>query len=218
MERGGTTATRIVASIWGRARRARTGGLLLIGTVALLTQPATLRAQADTAAREITAAGVFRASALVDSVFVDRQLARAIVDGGDFTAYLMARLGARALPPDFGFRVTIDTTLLRVAGRIADLPPDARRALAGLVMVLPAETRLEAQIELLSAGREAVRFRLRGATVQGIPVPETFLASILAEVGRQYPVLTPTGRDLLVQIPEGARIRLAAGAVELIGP
>ena len=199
-------------------RRAKACGLLLACLLALSSQSNRLLAQTDSSARAITPAGVFRASALVDSVFVDRQLARATVDGGDFAAYLMARLGARALPPDFGFRVTVDTTLLRIAGRIADLPPDARRALAGLVMVLPPDTQLEAQIELLTAGREAARFRLRGATVQGLPVPEAFLASMLAEVGRQYPVLTPTGRDLLVQIPAGASMLLQPGVVELIGP
>jgi len=177
-----------------------------------------LSAQSDPGPRAITPEGVLRASALVDSVFVDRQLLRATVDGGDFAAYLMARLGARALPPDFGYQVLVDTTLLRIGGRIADLPPEARRALAGLVMVLPPDTRLEAQIELLSAGREAARFRLRSATVQGIPVPEAFLASMLAEVGRQYPALTPSGRDLLVQIPTGSSIFLLPGAVELIGP
>jgi hypothetical protein len=85
-------------------------------------------------------------------------------------------------------------------------------------MVLPPDTRLEAQIELLPAGPEAARFRLRSATVQGIPVPEAFLGSMLAEVGRQYPALTPSGRDLLVQIPTGARMVLLPGAVELIGP
>ncbi len=206
------------SAIWGRGRRAKVRGLLLLCLIAPIGRPTGLSAQSDPGPRAITPAGVFRASALVDSVFVDRQLPRATVDGGDFAAYLMARLGARALPPDFGYQVLVDTTLLRIAGRIADLPPEARRALAGLVMVLPPDTKLEAQIELLSAGREAARFRLRGATVQGIPVPESFLASMLAEVGRQYPALTPTGRDLLVQLPTGASMVLLPGAVELIGP
>ncbi len=204
--------------IW-RRRPGRTGrAVLLLCLTALCALPGALAGQADSAARAITPEGIFRASALVDSVFVDRQLDTALVDGGDFAAYLMARLGARALPPDFGFRVTVDTTLLRIAGRIADLPPEARRALTGLVMVLPPETLLEAQIELLGAGPEAIRFRLRGATVQGVAVPEAFLSTMLAEVGRQYPALTATGRDLLVQIPRGAAMQLLPGAVRLIGP
>ncbi|MEO8635068.1 MAG: hypothetical protein ABI587_07315 [Gemmatimonadales bacterium] len=217
-ERDVAAAVGGMAPIWGRVRWAKAGMLLLACLCLLWGLPIPLAGQSDTSAREITPAGVFRASALVDSVFVDRQLPNARVDGGDFAAYLMARLGARALPPDFGFRVTVDSTLLRIGGRIADLPPDARRALAGLVMILPPETQLEAQIELLTAGPEVARFRLRGATVSGIPVPEAFLATMLADVGRNYPALTPTGRDLLVQIPAGASIRLLPGMVALIGP
>jgi hypothetical protein len=41
---------------------------------------------------------------------------------------------------------------------------------------------------------------------------------MLAEVGRQYPALTSTGRDLLIQIPPGAGMTLSNGTVELIGP
>jgi hypothetical protein len=162
--------------------------------------------------------GVLRASALVDSVFVDHQLGRATVDGGDFAAYLMARLGASNLPRDFGYRVAIDTSGIRIGGRVADLPPEARRALAQLIMILPADTRLEAQIALQSAGREAVRFHLQGATIHGIPVPETLLQPMMAQVGRQYPALTGSGRDLLVQVPLGGRVELVPGGVRLTGP
>jgi hypothetical protein len=87
-----------------------------------------------------------------------------------------------------------------------------------MVFLLPPETRLEGQVELLPAGKEAVRFHLAGATVQGVPVPEALFASLMADIGRQYPALTATGRDLFVQIPAGARIRLVPGGVELIGP
>lgn len=172
----------------------------------------------DSSARPISTDGVVRASALVDSVYVDHLLPNALVDGGDFTAYLMARLGVRTLPPDFGYRVTVDSTLIRIGGRIADLPLEARQALAQLVLVLPPETRLEAQVELLPAGREAVRFHLRGATVQGLAVPEPFLGPIMADIGRRYPALTATGRDLYVQVPAGARMQLVNGGVLLTGP
>lgn len=191
---------------------------LLLACAAPARAAAQAEAAWDTTARVIAAGGVLRASALVDSVYVDRRLPRATVDGGDFTAYLMARLGVRQLPPDFGYRVRIDTTGIRIAGRIADLPAEARRALAQLVMVLPQDTRLEAQVELLPAGREAVRFHLRGATVQGIPVPEALLAPIMAGIGRQYPALTPSGRDLYVQVPDGASMALIPGGVLLVGP
>lgn len=188
--------------------------------LALLLASGTAAAQTDSVAdpRHIAPEGVFRASALVDSVFIDRLLPQAIVDGGDFAAYLMARLGARDLPPDFAFTVEIDTALIHVAGRIADLPPDARQALSQLVLLLPADMRLEAQIELARAGREAVRFHLRTITVQGVPIPETFLAALMADIGRQYPALTASGRDLYVQVPAGATITLIPGAVTLNGP
>jgi hypothetical protein len=192
---------------------------LFAAPLALLCLASPLQGQAaDSAARPITPDGVFRASALVDSVYVYRLLRESTVDGGDFTAYLMARLGARNLPPDFGYKVTVDTILLRIGGRIADLPAEARQALSQLVMVLPMETRLEAQVELQRAGREAVRFHLRSATVQGVPVPESFLAPIMADIGRRYPALTATGRDLYVQVPAGAKMRLVAGGVILTGP
>jgi hypothetical protein len=172
----------------------------------------------DTASLRISSEGVPRASALVDSVYVDRLLHQATIDGGDFTAYLMARLGVRDLPPDLGYRVTIDSTLIRIGGRIADLPPEARRALAQLVMLLPAETRLEAQVELLPAGKQAVRFHLRSATIQGVPVPEAFFAPLMSDIGSRYPALTATGRDLYVQLPAGAKMQLVPGGVTLTGP
>lgn len=178
-----------------------------------------LRAQqADSAWRPIATEGVLRASALVDSVYVDRQLREATVDGGDFTAYLMARLGIRALPDDFGYRVRVDSTRIRIGGRIADLPQDAQRALAQLVLLLPPATRLEAQVTLLPAGKEAVRFHLTGATVQGIPVPESVLQPLMSNVGQQYPALTETGRDLFVQVPAGGKMALVPGAVRLTAP
>lgn len=168
--------------------------------------------------RPISPEGVVRASAMVDSVFIDRQLPRATIDGGDFAAYLMARLGARNLPPDFAYTVVIDTSLIRIGGTIAELPREAREALSQVVLLLPPDTRLEAQIEVARAGREAVRFHLRTATVQGVPIPEPFLAPTMANIGRQYPALTATGRDLYVQVPAGATISLDPSGVILIGP
>jgi hypothetical protein len=172
----------------------------------------------DSAWKPIAPAGVLRASALVDSVFVDRQLAQATVDAGDFAAYLMARLGASNLPPDFGYRVAIDASGIRIGGRVSDLPPEARQALAQLIMILPGDTRLEAQIALQPAGREAVRFHLQGASVHGIPIPETLVQPMMAQIGRQYPALTGSGRDLLVQVPVGGRLELVPGGVRLTGP
>jgi hypothetical protein len=195
----------------------RFSAFLIIGLV-LTASPATAQTDGTSGPRRIAPDGVLRASALVDSVFVDRQLPRATVDGGDFAAYLLARLGARNLPPDFAFTVEIDTSLIRIGGRIADLPLEAKQALSQLVLLLPGDTRLEAQIELIPAGREAVCFHLRAISVQGVPIPETFLIPLMANTGRQYPVLSTSGRDLYVQVPAGAKLTLIRGAVELLGP
>ena len=84
--------------------------------------------------------------------------------------------------------------------------------------ILPADTRLEAQVTLQQAGPAGFRFHLDGATVQGIPIPDALLGSVMADVGRQYPALTQTGRDLYVQVPPGSRIALADGSIALTGP
>lgn len=162
--------------------------------------------------------GVARASALVDSVFVDRQLPAAPVDGGDFAAYLMARLGATNLPPDFNYRVATDSTQIRIAGNLSDLPPEARRALSQLLMLFSPDSRVEVRITLFGAGKQAVRFHLDAVSIRGIPVPESILQPVMTNIGRQYPALTATGRDLYVQVPERATMQLVTGGVRLAGP
>jgi hypothetical protein len=196
-----------------RWRTLALGCAFLLGVTAQLTAQ-----QGDSTWKPIATEGVLRASAIVDSVFVDQHLKQATVEGGDFTAYLMARLGIPTLPPDFGFRVRVDSSMIRIGGRISDLPAQAKQALAQLVMVLPPSTRLEAQVTLLPAGKQAVRFQLNGATVQGIPVPEAVLNSMMRNVGQQYPALTETGRDLFVQVPTGGRMTLVPGGVQLTAP
>lgn len=193
--------------------------LCRLTAVALALLAAPLHAQApDTLWQPIVPDGVLRASAAVDSVFIDRRVTSTTVRGGDFAAYLIARLGSPGLPPDFGYRVRVDPTLLRIGGRIDDLPAEARRALAQMLFLFPGGTRLEAQVTLLPAGPEAARFHLEGATVQGVPVPEAVLQPVMQSVGRQYHALGDTGRDLFVQIPPGARVVLVPGGVRLIGP
>lgn len=196
----------------------RSAWLTVVGLLLAMVGVATAQTDSVAGPRRIAAEGVFRASALVDSVFIDRLLPTATVDGGDFAAYLMARLGARNLPPDFGLTVEIDTSLIRIGGRLADLPQEARQALSQLVLLLPPETRLEAQVELARAGSEAVRFHLAAVTVEGVAIPEPFLAALMANIGSQYPALTASGRDLYVRVPSGATIALKPGAVTLNSP
>ena len=202
----------------GPVSPARVGALRALVPLLLIAAPLPAQGSADSTWRPITADGILRASALVDSVYIDRQLPRARVDAGDFAAYLLARLGAGALPADFGYRVTMDTLSARIGGRAMDLPDLAKQSLSQLVMFLPPQTWLEADIRLLPAGTAGLRFHLERASVQGIPVPEAVLTPLLASVGRQYPALTASGRDLYVQIPSGARMELEPGAVLLTAP
>jgi len=54
--------------------------------------------------------------------------------------------------------------------------------------------------------------------VAGFAVPEVILASYLSDVGKRYPALTASGRDLLVQVPTGGRVTLARDSVRLALP
>src|SRR4029453_10485330 len=98
--------------------------LLLLVT---LLFPVALAGQ-DSTWQAITPEGVVRASALVDSVFVEKQINRAAGGGGGNTGFI---------PP---------------GGRLSDLPDEARSSLGPLVMFLKPETRLLAEIDLQTAG------------------------------------------------------------------
>jgi hypothetical protein len=175
-------------------------------------------AQAPTPIDSIRPSGILRASAVVDSVFVDRTVPQGFVFAGDWGAYLMVRLGAVPIPEDLKIAVLADTSRMVLRTRVGDLPLEARLALGPLLGMVPPETVVEGDIVLWTMGPQVARFRLDAARISGIQVPERFLQEVMASVGRQYPALTHTGRDLLIQIPEGAEIRLARGGVQLIGP
>jgi hypothetical protein len=162
--------------------------------------------------------GIIRASAVVDSVFVDRTLPHGFVFGGDWGAYLMARLGAVPIPEDLKVEVVADTQRIVLRTRVGDLPLLAKQALGPLLGMVPPETMVEGEIGLDRLGPKVVRFRLTAVRLNDLPVPEKFLQEVMAGVGRQYPALTHTGRDLLIQIPLDAEVLLAPGGVRLIGP
>jgi hypothetical protein len=172
----------------------------------------------DSTWQAINGEGVLRASAIVDSVFIDKQIPRATVGGGDFTAYLMARLGVTQIPPDFNYRVTVDSTRIRLGGRLADLPREAHAVLDPLFLLLAPDTHLVAEVTLLHAGPRAEHFRLESVLIEGVPLPESLLQPVMSGVGQQYPALTSSGRDLYVEIPAGGRITLLPDSVGLTGP
>lgn len=163
-------------------------------------------------------AGVVRASALVDSVFIDLTLDSAFVNGGDFGSYLMARVNIRPIPRDLRLRVFVDTSRIYLRGTIADLPAETQAALGPLLAIFPMETRIAGEISLTKVAREVVRFRLESMIVNDVALPEPLVAGVMLEVGEQYPALSRTGRDLYVEIPLDAEVRLAPGGVRLLGP
>ncbi len=163
----------------------------------------------------LSTAGVFRATAAVDSVFLDRIADEATVDGGDWAAYLMARLGVYPIP-DMGFGVAVDSSRLLLAGRVGDLPPEARAILAPLFLLTGPDARVAAEIHLLAPAPRLVRFHLRAVTLNGVTVPDILVQTVMMQVGRYYPVLTASGRDLYVEIPEGGRVLLVPGGVRLV--
>ena len=192
---------------------------ILWTAAALLALPAVpAHAQGGVPTDSIRPIGVARASAVVDSVFVDRTLPHGFVFAGDWGAYLMARLGIQPIPPELKIEVLADTVNILLRTRVGDLPPEALAALGPLLGFLPPETIVTGVIGLQKIAREVVRFRLDAVRIREFPVPDPLLHQVMAGVGKQYPALTSTGRDLLIQIPLDAEVLLAAGGVLLIGP
>lgn len=171
----------------------------------------------DTTGALMTNAGVIRAAGTVDSVFVAKTRDSALVNAGDWTAYLMARLGVKPIP-EMGLRVIIDSTRLRVLGKLSDIPPEARANLASLLAMLDPATPVVAVITLDRAASHAIRFHLDSAYVAGFLIPEGILGPALRVVGDKYPVLANGGRDLFVEIPQGALVQLTPAGVRLVGP
>lgn len=188
---------------------------LMAGAVlaAALAAPAS-RLQ-DPAGEILTNAGVARAAARVDSVFVSRTAHQALIRGGDFGSYLVARLGVNPIPPDLTLRVAVRPTGILLAGRLGDLPVRARDAMGTMFALLPLSTPIAGDIAVARVAPDAVRFRLAGARVNGIPVPETVLNAIMAGVAHQYAAPTPSGRDLVVRIPPEGNLQLLTGWVRL---
>jgi hypothetical protein len=191
--------------------------LAVLALVLMAPGPAAV-AQQPAPPDSIRDAGVLRASATVDSVFVDRVVGEGYVGAGDWASYLMARLGIFPIPPDVKIEVTSDTGRIVLRTHVGDLPPEARQALGPLLAMVPAQTEVGGDISLLRVAREVVQFRLETVRINGVPIPEPILQSALFDVGRQYPALTKSGRDLFVEIPRDARVELGVGRVHLVGP
>ena len=174
-----------------------------------------MAAQAQAPAGRLSDDGVYRAAAQVDSVFADRAKRESTVNGADFASYLVARLGVRPVPPDLALDVAVDSTGVRISGRVDELPPGVKAALGPALALLDPASVMTADIVLAPMRPGVVRFHLRSILVNGFPLPEPFLVPLMAEVGAQYPALTKSGRDLLVAIPDDGEVQLLPGAVRV---
>jgi hypothetical protein len=184
----------------------------------VVTLPLAAPAAAQSEPDSVTQGGVTRASAVVDAVFVDRLLPEGTVGVGDWASYLMARLGVVPIPADLRVRVRSDSQRVVISSRIRDLNAETRAALGPIVGMLPPETEIAGEITLLRPNREVIQFYLDGVKVNGVPIPEGFVAATMIEVGKQYPALSRSGRSLYVQVPADAQVVILPGIVRLIGP
>ena len=169
-------------------------------------------------AGRITPAGVARAQAVVDSVFLDRKVREGFIEGGDWASYLMVRLGVAPLPDSVGIQVTTDSQAITFTGRIQDLPAEGREMMGPLLALVDSTTVVKADVVLLPSGKGLAHFQLSRVTVGGFPVPEIVLRSMLFNVGDRYPELTKSGRDLFVQIPPDGAVILVRDGVRIAAP
>jgi hypothetical protein len=188
---------------------------LAVGVAVVLTAPP---AAAQASPDSVTQWGVVRASAVVDAVFVDRKLPDGTVGVGDWASYLMARLGVVPIPSDVRVMVRSDSTRVVISSRIRDLNAETRAALGPIVGMLPPDTEIAGDITLLRPHPEVVQFYLATVRVNGVPIPDGFVAATMLEVGKQYPALSSSGRSLYVQVPAEAQVQFLPGWVRLIGP
>lgn len=166
----------------------------------------------------ITNAGVARANGAVDSVFVEKRKPSDTVDVGDFTGYLLARLGVPKLDDSLKFRVSSDSARIHIRGRLMDFPPDARAELGPIFSFVDSTAMLVAELTMPQSQYGIMRFRLERVSVGGRVIPDFFLSPALAEYSRRYPVLSGGGRELLVAMPPDARTRLVKNGIELWMP
>lgn len=188
----------------------------------LLAPCAVVTAQADSAATgvapdgwRISNPGVVRADSAIEAVFLERTLPIDTVAIGDFASHLLARLGVPPFADSLAFRVTADSLLVRITGRLMDFPPESRQELGPIFNFIDSTTPFTAEISMPQRSGGIMRFRLERVRVSGFPVPELLLLPALREYDRRYPVLAADGRELLVAMPPDGEARLVEGGVEI---
>lgn len=163
----------------------------------------------------LTTDGIRLASMQWDSVFASQLTAETFVDGGAWGSYVMGEMGVIPIPDDLRFRVSVAPTHMELFGTIADLPLETRQVLAPILGFFSPETTLIARIEMRRLNAQVIDLRLVSLAINGREFPETALAIFLAQIGKQYPALTETGRNLRLEVPRTGLVELEAGGVRL---
>lgn len=189
--------------------------LLLLALLVPSVSPLVGQDSASSEPWRISNAGVVRADSAIEAVFLRRSVAIDTVAIGDFASHLLARLGVPPFADSLGFRVTADSNLVRITGRLADFPPEARVELGPIFSFIDSTTPFTAEISMPQHSDGVMRFRLERVRVAGFPIPEILLLPALIEYDRRYPVLASDGRELLVAMPPDGAARLIGGGIEL---
>ncbi len=156
-----------------------------------------------------------RADSVVEAVFLSRTRSIDTVAIGDFASHLLARLGVPPFDDSLAFRVSADSTRVRIRGRLRDFPPESRQELGPIFSFVDSLTPFVAEISMPQHNGGLMRFRLLRVTVSGFPIPDLLLLPALREYDRRYPVLASGGRELLVAMPTDAEARLVENGIEL---
>lgn len=194
----------------------------VVGSLVVLTQAAAGQTPSPGLAplpgSRITDSGVVRAGAIIDSVFLARTRLVDTVDIGDFASHVVARLGVPPFGDSLLFRVTSDTQLVRIAGRLSNFPVYERNELGPIFRFLDSNAVFVAEISMPQHDQGIMRFHLDRVTVQGIGIPDILLLPALQEFATRYPVLADGGREFLVAMPPDAHARLVHNGLEISMP
>ncbi len=124
---------------------------LCLALVLAVAAPAVAAAQDTLPGNRITNAGVVRANAKSDSVFINRLRTVDTVDVADFAAFMLAQIGAPPFDDSLSFKVSSDSSRIRIAGRLQDFPPDTRNELAPVFSWLSPSSVFVAEISMPQA-------------------------------------------------------------------
>jgi len=182
----------------------------------IVAMAAPARGQDSLPGSRITNAGVVRATAATDSVFIAHTHAADTVNIGDFTAFLLAQIGAPPFADSLGFKVTSDTQRVRIAGRIMDFPASSRAELGPIFAFLDSTTVFVAEVSMPQADSGILVFRLERLLVHGFAIPDLLVLAALEKYRSQYPkMLAAGGKEFHAAIPREGRATLIPNAIVL---